>query len=140
MKIHTDEYAPYLTEPYLTIDEYTAVRVEPYAAEMAELSLKASYDALVGTGKSGMVLEIRYLDRSPGDTVNVIMYEPSGVSSTGPQLPGGSVGRPTICLLYRPCVPPPSYPTSLLSFYRSAYISWPAKIPFRGHYDVLYAS
>ena len=88
---HAATYADFLPDG-LTVDAYRAERIDPAAAEMEELSLRAAYDMLLGP--AGVTLEIAYLDRSPGERANVHRYEPEGAAP--------DAHHPTVRLLYRP--------------------------------------
>ena len=90
-----DLYKEFLPEG-MSVDQYRQAHIDPASAEMEEMSLKCAYDLLLDG--AGIVLEISYLDRSPGDKVNVHLYEPQ----EKPDNPDASKSAPTMRLLYRP--------------------------------------
>ena len=96
MNENASAYADFLPEG-LTVDQYRQAHIDPASAEMEEMSLKCAYDMLLDP--AGIVLEISYLDRSPGDKVNVHLYEPEKADKAA-QLNAGR--KPMIKLLYRP--------------------------------------
>ena len=94
MKEHADDYVPYLDG--VTMDEWCKDHVDPTSAEMEEISLRAVYDVLLND--AGLALEVAYLDRSAGETINVPnRFSPS--AANGEPLVDDP---PTIRLLYRP--------------------------------------
>ena len=89
-------YRDFLPEG-MTIDQYRQAHIDPASAEMEELSLKCAYDLLLDG--AGLALEISYLDRSPGEKVNIHLYEPQARDNEPETSP---TSQATIKLLYRP--------------------------------------
>lgn len=87
MKKYPDQYQPYIDVP---LHQYVGAKVESANCEMEELALSAMLGVLVSP--AGIAAEVHYLDRSPGDTINVIQY-----GWQGSERPSAKVR-----LLYRP--------------------------------------
>ena len=90
MKSHADQYESFLLNG--TIDQYRAAQVEPYQVEIEHLSMQACIDAIIKP--AGIAVDILYLDRSEGHTVNTV-HLPADLSP-------GQMAAPTLRLLYRP--------------------------------------
>lgn len=94
MKTRPENYAAFLDKP---VTDYCAQHIEPYGVEIDHVGLMALIDCLVLP--AGFAVEIHYLDRSPGDEVNIHRFaklEGEGVL-TAPD-------APVLRLLYRPYV------------------------------------
>jgi ubiquitin thioesterase protein OTUB1 len=89
MKMHSQEYAPWLLEGQ-TVDSYINQHINPMGSELEGLSVTVLKDVLLS--HAGITLEILYLDRSEGDAANLHRFSPAVM--------GYEVG--TIRLLYRP--------------------------------------
>ncbi|KIW07895.1 uncharacterized protein PV09_01806 [Verruconis gallopava] len=89
MQKYPDQYQGFMNE---SVQSYCKTRIEPAQCEIEELGLNALLAVLVSP--AGIAAEVHYLDRSPGDTINVIQYGWSGAESRTPPA--------KIRLLYRP--------------------------------------
>lgn len=87
MKKYPDQYQPYIDMP---VHQYAQAKIEPAVCELEEVGLSAMLAVLVSP--AGLAAEVHYLDRSPGETINVIQY-----GWTGSERPSAKIR-----LLYRP--------------------------------------
>jgi ubiquitin thioesterase protein OTUB1 len=93
LQTHPDQFQPYVDRP---LRDYCGARIEPTLCEIEHVGMSALVDMLVKP--AGIMVEILYLDRSPGTEANTFRWEPvdhSGLALANP---------PTIRLLYRPSV------------------------------------
>ncbi|KAI9370733.1 peptidase C65 Otubain-domain-containing protein [Aspergillus egyptiacus] len=67
MKLNPHRYQNFLLS--MTVDQYCATRIETVKSEIDELGLQALVDGVIEG--SGLAVEILYLDRSQGDSVNL---------------------------------------------------------------------
>lgn len=104
LQTHPEQFQPYVDRP---LRDYCAARIEPTVCEIEHVGMSALVDMLVKP--AGVMVEILYLDRSPGTEANTFRWEPVG--QTGIPLPN----PPAIRLLYRPYV-------------KNGRESWPAKL------------
>lgn len=84
-----------LYEPFLlnsTIDQYRAAHIDPYQVEIEHLGMHACIDAILKP--AGIAVDVMYLDRSEGEEVNTLNWEPAIPDE------GGMI--PKLRLLYRP--------------------------------------
>ena len=88
MKMNAAQYEPFLGVP---VDQYCASHIEPVKIEIEQFGIQALTDVLIAP--AGMVIEISYLDRSPGEQVNVHQFGPTYESYANP---------PTLRLLFKP--------------------------------------
>jgi ubiquitin thioesterase protein OTUB1 len=93
MKTHPAVYEPFLDR---TVKEYCGNQIEPYGIEIDHVGLMALIDCLVIP--AAFAVEVFYLDRSPGDEVNVHLFNKLDDATI---LPPDS---PVLRLLYRPQV------------------------------------
>ncbi|KAL4805524.1 peptidase C65 Otubain-domain-containing protein [Aspergillus unguis] len=85
MKLNPLRYQAFISQP---LDQYCATRIETVKTEIDEVGLQALIDGVIE--RSGLMVEILYLDRSQGDVVT-----PHVLTQTRP-------GIGAIRLLYRP--------------------------------------
>lgn len=90
MKSNAALYEPFL--PNVSIDEYRATSIDPYQVEIEHLGMQACIDAILKP--AGIAVDVLYLDRSEGEEVNTINWEP--------EAPGEGGINPRLRLLYRP--------------------------------------
>jgi len=91
LQTHPDQFQSFVDQP---IQAYCAARIEPTMCEIEHVGMSALVDMLVKP--AGTMVEILYLDRSPGTVANTFRWEP--VDQNGIPLPS----PPAIRLLYRP--------------------------------------
>ena len=113
MKLHPEDYAPFLVE-HPTIDDYRSAQIEPYGVQIDHLGIKALIDVLFFP--ADLSVEISYLDLSDSDEVNVHKFESESSQKREDQ------EQRTLRMLYRPGhydliykngdLAPPSLPTS----------------------------
>jgi ubiquitin thioesterase protein OTUB1 len=77
--------------PDVDLKQYCATEIEPSVCELDHIGLSALVEVLLKP--IGVAIEVSYLDRSPGEEVNIHRIEPVGFA---PQ------DMRTIRLLYRP--------------------------------------
>lgn len=94
MREQSQEYAPYV-ENGQTVEQYCKDHVDPAAAEMDNLSLKAAFDVVIAP--AGIALEVIYLDLSPGTKATTHRFEPMLLNGAP-----SDANVQTIRLLYRP--------------------------------------
>jgi len=92
LKEHRDQYGPFLENA--DVDRYCQTVLEPHGIEIEHLGLILLTEILLKP--AGFVLEVAYLDRSPGSQVNTYRFPEEANSKLPSQL------GPTIYLLYRP--------------------------------------
>lgn len=92
MQTHQADFQPFLLDQ--DIRQYCATSIEPHLSEIEHVGMVALVDALVKP--VDFAVEISYLDRSPGEEVNMYRIDPVGPN--GIPLPNPI----TIRLLYRP--------------------------------------
>lgn len=93
MKSNAAMYEPFLSN--FTIDQYRTAHIDPYQVEIEHLGMQACIDAILKP--AGIAVDVLYLDRSEGEEVNTISWEPD--------VPNGRGGvAPRLRLLYRPWV------------------------------------
>jgi ubiquitin thioesterase protein OTUB1 len=92
MKSRPDYYAPFLDQ---SVKAYCESQVEPYGIEIDHVGLMALIDCLILP--ASLAVEVFYLDRSPGDEVNVHRFQ--DVETEGMMTPADA---PVLRLLYRP--------------------------------------
>jgi len=93
MRRNPDAYEPYMVD--YTIDQYCAAKIDPFEVEIEHMGIQALFDAVIRP--AGIIIEVLYLDRSPGEEMNTISFpDPGG------HLPSHYLDIPTIRLLYRP--------------------------------------
>lgn len=85
MRARPHEYIPFLQG--VTVEEYCSAVIEPFSVELDHVGIKALVDCLVVP--ADFRVEISYLDRSPGTSVNVHNF-------------GDEFAGMTLRLLYRP--------------------------------------
>lgn len=90
MKSNAALYEPFLLN--VSIDQYRAAHIDPYQVEIEHLGVHACIDAILKP--AGIAVDVMYLDRSEGDEVNTINWEPDNPDE------GGMI--PKLRLLYRP--------------------------------------
>lgn len=90
MKINAALYESFLTN--ITIDQYRAAQIDPHLVEIEHLGMQACIDAIMKP--AGIAVDVMILDRSEGDEVNTISWEP--------ETPSGNGIIPRLRLLYRP--------------------------------------
>lgn len=90
MKTNATLYESFL--PNITIDQYRAAHIDPHLVEIEHLGMQACIDAILKP--SGIAVDVMILDRSEGDEVNTISWEPES--------PSGNGIIPRLRLLYRP--------------------------------------
>lgn len=92
MKTRADFFAPFVLDDEPTVAAFCARRVEPMGEEADHAHAVALADAL------GVAARVVYLDLSPGETANVIDFDPAG------GVVGAATGAapPRVTLLYRP--------------------------------------
>ena len=73
--------------------EYCQTKIEPVMSEIEHVGMSALCDVLAKP--AGIAVEILYLDRSPGDEVNIYRFDPADIGLTAND-------PPTIRMLYRP--------------------------------------
>ncbi|KAL8743374.1 MAG: hypothetical protein Q9190_004254 [Brigantiaea leucoxantha] len=92
MKTHADLYKDFLLGQ--TVEQYCMSHIQPFSVEIENHGLNALIDAIIKP--AGMAVDVLYLDRSPGEEVNAISWQPD-TPTHNPGYP-----HPTIRLLYRP--------------------------------------
>lgn len=92
MKSNAAQYEGFL--PNLTIDQYRTAHIDPYQVEIEHLGMHACIDAVLKP--AGIAVDVMYLDRSEGDAVNTLSWEPESPNDIGI--------IPRLRLLYRPWV------------------------------------
>lgn len=90
MKSNAGLYEPFLLN--MSIDQYRAAHIDPYQVEIEHLGMHACIDAILKP--AGIAVDVMYLDRSEGEEVNTINWEPE-ISDEGGIIP-------KLRLLYRP--------------------------------------
>lgn len=91
LQTHPDEFQPFLDQP---IAEYCAAHIEPTAPEIEHVGMDALAKMLIYP--AAIMLDVLYLDRTPGSVANTYRLEPA--DQHGMLLPD----PPAIRLLYRP--------------------------------------
>lgn len=86
MKMHPDQYQPYLVQP---LQEYCQSNVDAFGQEIEQISLQALTDGVIAPASINVV--VMYLDRSQGDEVTPHHL----VANATPDWPN-------VTLLYRP--------------------------------------
>lgn len=92
MKRNAALYESFLTN--VTIDQYRAAHIDPHLVEIEHLGMQACIDAILKP--AGIAVDVMILDRSEGDEVNTITWEPEPLSV--------NTIIPRLRLLYRPWV------------------------------------
>ena len=72
MLTHKENYEPFLIDQ--TVEEYCNSQINPHEVEIEHLGMNALIDAIIKP--AGIAVEILYLDRSSGDEVNTIRFDP----------------------------------------------------------------
>lgn len=89
LRLHAEEFSPFLPEPYYAMDEFCAVEVEPMGKEADHLQIMACVQAIGGVG-----ICIHYLDSNSTSSMTTHEF--------GTTEPGSAVLSVPIHFLYRP--------------------------------------
>lgn len=85
MQLNADQFQPFLE---MSVLEYCKTRIEAHAQEIEQAGLQALTTGIIA--KTGVAVEVLYLDRSQGEEVTPHPFVPE------------AEGWPTVRLLYRP--------------------------------------